>query len=641
MRINRVHLTHFGCFHRKCVEFKPGINVIYGENEAGKSTVHRFIQAMLFGVERLRGKASKKDEYTRFQPWHEGKNYEGSMEIEHEHQTYRLTRNFYREEESFKVEQLETGMEIRLAGQQLDQLIEGLNRSNFKNTLSISQMEAQIDRSFGLSLQAYMANVAKTKNQAIDLGKTLDYLRRAKKQYLNSEASQQLKKMDTLSTEKNVLHGELERVNAQIAKREEELEQITQEIRIRQRSDKERSRYEQRERMEAVRLLEENNHIAEQYRAKKREYERLKQTNAEHTMDTMREAWNTANETYEDLSESFRQMLGRNMAIVFSIAMFGLIPVVAVFFFVHSMTIRAFVAVLYVLVLLGTTFILRGSRKRMKRKVSESRNDLQTIQQTMESQMFGEKPQASLQQLKEELRSLREQYDAIQIPLQPYLEKYGDDISLETETDTEEALEYLNERREHVVKSLERHRVQKENLERAWNEQEDLENELQMLKQEVQAQEEQAAMIEECMQLISELSEEIHSDFGPALNREVSRMINTLTEGRYQRVVVDKELTIKLDTENGFVTAEQLSTGTREQLYLALRLAMVNVMYPEKNMPILFDDSFVYYDDVRLEKTLAWLMQQGYEQILIFTCQHREIQALEKLHVPYHEIGLS
>ena len=84
MWIKRLNITHFGRFYQKQLSFNQGINVIYGENESGKSTVHQFIQAMLFGVERLRGKAARRDVYTKFQPWEQGRSYEGSMEIEHE-----------------------------------------------------------------------------------------------------------------------------------------------------------------------------------------------------------------------------------------------------------------------------------------------------------------------------------------------------------------------------------------------------------------------------------------------------------------------------------------------------------------------------------------------------------------------------
>lgn len=640
MRINTLYLNHFGCFHKKCVELQPGINVIYGANEAGKSTVHRFIQAMLFGVERLRGKAAKKDEYARFQPWDAGKNYEGSMEIEYEGKAYRLIRNFYREDEYFKVEQLETGKEIHLAGQQMDALIEGLTRSNFKNTLSISQMEARIDQSFGLSLQTYMANVQRTKSQAIDLEKTLDYLKKERKNCLNSEAAKQLNQLKSDNVGKEAGQGDLELLNERIAKREKELSDIKKEIQVRQRSDKEHSRQEQKERLEAVRLIEENNAIAEQYQKKKAEYDRLKSMEMEEDFDSVREQWNEANENYEELADRFSQMLGRNMAILFSIMIFGLIPVVAIFFLSRNTMLRMAAVGIFILVLLVVEILLRGSRKHMKDRLLDCREQLQEMQQTMEKQMLDQNYKMTRQRLREELYELRDRYEKIQIPLQPYLEKYGEDISLDMDEGEEDALEFLRDRQEHLMKSLERLLVQKETMEQAINAQEEQENEIRYLAKEVQEQEEQAGIIDECMRIIQELSEDIHSDFGPALNREVSRMMNELTLGRYERVVVDNELNLKVDTGNGYVSAEQLSTGTKEQLYLALRLAMVNLIYPEKNMPILFDDSFVYYDDTRLGKVLEWLAKQNYEQILIFTCQRREIDALDAMGIAYHNVCL-
>jgi uncharacterized protein YhaN len=113
-----------------------------------------------------------------------------------------------------------------------------------------------------------------------------------------------------------------------------------------------------------------------------------------------------------------------------------------------------------------------------------------------------------------------------------------------------------------------------------------------------------------------------------------------LTGGKYSRVTVDNELGLKVDVGSRFVMADQLSTGAREQLYLALRLAMINLLYPDKKMPILLDDSFVCYDDQRLARVLSWLTGQGYEQILLFTCQHREMDILDQMDISYHGIFL-
>ena len=640
MQIDSLYLAHFGRFHGKRIHLQSGINVIYGENEAGKSTVHHFIQAMLFGVERLRGKGSKKDEYSRFQPWEQGKNYEGSMEIEHNGHSYRLIRNFYREDEYFKVEQLDTGKELLLPGGQMDVLIDGLNKANFKNTLSISQMETQIDQTFGLTFQAYMANVQQTKNQAVDLGTALDFLKKEKKKCQNTESQKRLKILQEQAESVHVFEDERHQLMEDISKRQEMLNQVREEIKSYHLADKESRRREQRERMEAIRLIEENNRIAAEYQQKKMTYDQLKAETPDVDYEEIKDHWAEASVDYEELSDRYGQMKGRHLAILFSVLMFGLIPVIAVFFLIDRMLYRAaalgaLAGIMFILML-----FLGGNRRRMKRKVCAAKEHFQKMQEMMEQNMFGRGNKAMMNQLQQELNVLRDQYEKLQIPLQPYLDKYGDDVSLDMEEVDEEALEILREKEAKILKSLERLHVQKEAFEQRDMELENLETEMTDLQIEVREGQEKEDVIQECMQIILELSEEIHSDFGPALNQEVSKLMWELTDGKYNRVTVDNELGLKVDTGTGFVSADQLSTGTKEQLYLALRLAMVNLLYPDKNMPILFDDSFVYYDDQRLARVLSWLSRQGYEQILIFTCQKREMEMLHQNGAHFHEVYL-
>jgi uncharacterized protein YhaN len=259
----------------------------------------------------------------------------------------------------------------------------------------------------------------------------------------------------------------------------------------------------------------------------------------------------------------------------------------------------------------------------------------------MEQQMFGRGSKAMLARMKEELQDLRKQYEDIQIPLRPYIEKYGEDISIDTMPDEDgDELESLREKEEALTKALERMLVRKEDMEQRENTREALEEEIEEITRSVRDAQTQAGIIDECMAIIRDLSEEIHSDFGPALNAEVSRMMRELTDGRYERVVVDNELNLRVDTGDRFVDCEQLSTGTREQMYLALRLAMVKLIFPKGDVPVIFDDSFVFYDDRRLAKTLEWISAQGFEQILIFTCQHREMDVLERAGMGYTPVYL-
>ena len=79
--IKQLNLDHFGKFHGREIDLNPGVNIIYGANESGKSTVHAFIQSMLFGAERLRGRGAGRDAYSKYQPWEGGASYEGRMRI--------------------------------------------------------------------------------------------------------------------------------------------------------------------------------------------------------------------------------------------------------------------------------------------------------------------------------------------------------------------------------------------------------------------------------------------------------------------------------------------------------------------------------------------------------------------------------
>ena len=68
MVITELYIKNFGKFSDRRIRLHDGVQVISGENEYGKSTIHAFIRAMLFGMERGRGRAAAKDDFTRYEP---------------------------------------------------------------------------------------------------------------------------------------------------------------------------------------------------------------------------------------------------------------------------------------------------------------------------------------------------------------------------------------------------------------------------------------------------------------------------------------------------------------------------------------------------------------------------------------------
>lgn len=97
MRIDKLHLQDYGQFHDETVFLDPGINVVYGANEAGKSTVKDFIIDMIYGIDKSRGLGARFDHYEQKKPIN-GSAFSGAMEISTEDGSFLVERNFSRQE---------------------------------------------------------------------------------------------------------------------------------------------------------------------------------------------------------------------------------------------------------------------------------------------------------------------------------------------------------------------------------------------------------------------------------------------------------------------------------------------------------------------------------------------------------------
>ncbi|MDE5863893.1 MAG: AAA family ATPase [Lachnospiraceae bacterium] len=113
MRIDKLHLQDFGQFHEMDLTLAPGINVVYGNNEAGKTTIKDFIVDMLYGIDKARGIGARFDHYEQRKPIN-GSAFSGSMEVSVEGADYLIERNFARQEKRTTVRDLDSGREISL-----------------------------------------------------------------------------------------------------------------------------------------------------------------------------------------------------------------------------------------------------------------------------------------------------------------------------------------------------------------------------------------------------------------------------------------------------------------------------------------------------------------------------------------------
>lgn len=153
-----------------------------------------------------------------------------------------------------------------------------------------------------------------------------------------------------------------------------------------------------------------------------------------------------------------------------------------------------------------------------------------------------------------------------------------------------------------------------------------LESEKERLRQLIAEKEEQYAAVTMAMDALEAANHRLQTQYAPEISRRAAAILNRMTAGRYDRVLLDAELSASV-RETGAVTGREtvfLSEGTADQLWLAVRLAICGAALP-KAAPLVLDDALVNFDDERAAAAVELLREEGKErQILLFSCQKRE-----------------
>ena len=166
MKIEKLEIRNFGKMQNRTLEFSDGIQLISGENESGKSTVHTFIRSMLFGMTRGRGRAAKNDVYSRYEPWENPAYYAGEMVLESGGKRFRLTRNFGRQNANAKLVCLTDGEVLSVEDGDLSMLLGGVSEIVYDNTASIGQLKGRTEEGLADELRNYMANYQGSRESA-------------------------------------------------------------------------------------------------------------------------------------------------------------------------------------------------------------------------------------------------------------------------------------------------------------------------------------------------------------------------------------------------------------------------------------------------------------------------------------------
>lgn len=218
MRITEIQIKNFGKLHNINMRPLPGLNVIYGENETGKSTMQRFITSMLFGLEKQRGKSGKNDHYQKYEPWNSNSFFAGGLKFTVGDKPFYLERNFYHKEKSAKLTNELDGEELSVEHGDLEMLLGGMKKASYENTYCIHQAEIETKKEFAEILQNYFVNMSMGGEGEVDLAgarKSLKEKQKDAKQRLEDQKRQREDETEKLRVEEGLLQRDIEQLQEQ------------------------------------------------------------------------------------------------------------------------------------------------------------------------------------------------------------------------------------------------------------------------------------------------------------------------------------------------------------------------------------------------------------------------------------------
>ncbi len=633
MIIKELELINFGKFNHKTVRFEEGMNIIYGENEAGKTTLHTFIRGMLFGIEKQRGKASGNDLYTKFEPWDDPNNYQGKMRIEQNGKNYRIERFFNKNNKRFAVIDEDEGRE--LAEEEINALLSGINESCYYNTISISQLGSATNKELEYILKSYAANLGATRTMEINIKDAFEDLDKQKKKLASENKISQeqeverslknaIEKLDISEQEQNSIVSGLEQKNTalmgveekrrELAKKDEKrLEEIAKQN---ERKDK---LYQdalvftadvEKYATSLERVKEHKNEIAEKLK-------NFKVSNREMLDNLVEKATNKSNFPFVFMI-LFLACLGAGIGLIVGNLDMALLKA-------HwQQPALCFGGAVVFLAAAIIKFFLN------KRKKAKNLEKLKEVRQLIEEDETAKHEEIYIE------RQLANKKEA--------LEKTQ--IMLKAENDNEEGMEDYSDELKAIS---EKEREIKDQINRAqWQLEQNQEKniatesqiaELKEIKQNIDAAKTEVEAIENAKAEIGEIADEIRNSFGKRLNERASFYMGKITNSKYDNLSIDEKLNISVNSKHSLIAANRLSKGTIEQIYMSLRLGAADLLFEDNEMPILLDDAFAMYDNKRMGNTMKFMASEM-NQVVLFSCHTREKVMADKLGLDYHLITL-
>ena len=604
MEIRKLKINGFGKLKDKDIELKEGINIIYGKNEAGKSTLLKFITGMFYGVSKNKN-GGNIPEIDKVEPW-DNEEFSGKinyvLDNKNEYEVYREFKKKNPKIFNSNLEDISKDFNIdKTKGNQFFYDQTGLDESTFITSVITKQGEVKLDDKSQNNIIQKISNILGTGEDTSSYSKIISKLKKKLNDEVGTNNTKE-KPINTVEKRINELSIEKEKLEAYQSEQfeiEEEIRKIKLDI------------VDNKERLETLKTA---NIKLETIKSEEGKINVLKKLNE----DTKLEIEQLKNESKEKINSLKTNKITLRDKIIISI----LIIISAIMFiFLRNKYIAilpTLISILYIIFIAIKINRNKSELKEEKRKYKDKINEANS------------KAKAQI----EEIKTIENDYN----------QKLNEIYKQYNIKENENVIQEINSLQSKInEKTLKLHTTEIDynninpKLEKLINIEEELESLLNDRKDLKQKSYEIKKAIETLEMAYNKMKEEIT----PKFTEKLSDTIKNVSNNKYNKVKINISGEIIVEDSNGnYINAENLSLGTIDQLYLALRLASIEEI-TEETMPIILDEAFAYYDNERLKNILEYMSKEyKNRQIIIFTCTDREKSILNSLEINYNLVTL-
>ena len=699
MKIKNIKVNAYGNIENKDINLEEGINIIHGANESGKSTLLNYIISIFYGISRNKdGKALS--DYEKYKPWNSNE-FSGRISYKLENgEKYEIFRDFNKKNPKIyndKLEDISDRFETdKKDGSKffIEQM--GIDKQMYLSTVVSTQEEVRLDEKNQNMLIQKIANLAGTGEDNVSYKKALIKLQEKIRDEIGTnktsqkpvniiekeivEINNKIVETEKYRSRKYEVDAEKEQILSELKELGQQ-KQILQELQNSMKNEEEtKNRLEIREKNRKDNIAK-INELTNQKNTINAESERV-QSAKNHLQDIIKghkENIEKLNSEIEKIANEKEETQEKEKP---SISFIIITVVLAIALICSIILIKNYIisGVLGVAIIANIVFYVINKNKQKVNK-AKLREKINQEKQYKREKLENQKQQiiANINTTEKELEKQEEQEKQVNSELSMLkgqiilLEKNNEKITEEIEQDNKAIKEESNKNKQQIIEkykdknindllyindyqnyiskieeTINNNRIRIKGLEIEYNTIVPQLDEMVVLEEKLEADKEKLAELREKESIINiaienlmDAYEEMKTTITPKFTKNLSESIQKISSNKYNKVTINDENGMIIENNRGeYVEAIKLSTGTIDQLYLALRLSMIDELSKE-NLPIILDESFAYSDNNRLKNMLQYLTSDlNNHQTIIFTCTDREQKMLEIMNIPYNVVEL-